>query len=165
MYKKYVKIFAGAVLGYKVGLAESVEPKGDLSKEQIERILDENGKDVTFSFASEDYEEKEADYLAAVQDKDTVFYSLKEVYMAVMYDEILRGKKTISEAMIDRYEKHAVDLKNLKKAFDLNSIKPLLNTTATKEQPPQKGNLERRYTKEELNSIFNDLHDFENIEI
>lgn len=51
------------------------------------------------------------------------------------------------------------------KAFDLNSIKPLLNTTATKEQPPQKGNLERRYTKEELNSIFNDLHDFENIEI
>src|SRR5699024_6693194 len=103
-YKKYVKTFAGAVLGYKVGLAESVEPKGDLSKEQIERILDENGKDVTFSFASEDYEEKEADYLAAVQDKDTVFYSLKEVYMAVMYDEILRGKKTISEAMIDRYE-------------------------------------------------------------
>lgn len=122
-YKKYVKIFAGAVLGYKVGLAESVEPKGDLSKEQIERILDENGKDVTFSFASEDYEEKEADYLAAVQDKDTVFYSLKEVYMAVMYDEILRGKKTISEAMIDRYEKHAVDLKNLKKVFASNMTK------------------------------------------
>lgn len=122
-YKKYVKIFAGAVLGYKVGLAESVEPKGDLSKEQIERILDENGKDVAFSFASEDYEEKEADYLAAVQDKDTVFYSLKEVYMAVMYDEILRGKKTISEAMIDRYEKHAVDLKNLKKVFASNMTK------------------------------------------
>ncbi len=122
-YKKYIKVFAGAVLGYKVGLAEIVAPKDDLSKETIEKIQDENGRDVTFSFASSDYEENEADYLAAVQDKDDVFYSLKEVYMAVMYDEILRGKKTISEAMVDRYEKHAKDLKALKNVFASNMTK------------------------------------------
>lgn len=122
-YKKYIKIFAGAVLGYKVGLAETVIPNEDSSKEQIEKILDENGKDVTFSFSSSDYEENEADYLAGVQDRDAVFYRLKEVYMAVIYDEILRGKKTISEAMIDRYEKHAKDLKTLKKVFASNMTK------------------------------------------
>lgn len=122
-YKKYMKIFAGAVLGYKVVLAEAVAPQDDSSKEPSEKILDDAGKDVAFSFASADYEENEADYLAALQDKDSIFYSLKEVYMAVIYDEILRGKKTISEAMIDRYEKHARDLKALKTVFARNMTK------------------------------------------
>lgn len=122
-YKKYIKTFAGAVLGYKVGLAETVEAKRDDSKDSTERILDENGKEVSFSFSSADYEEKEGDYLSAVQDKDIIFYHLKEVYMAVMYDAILRGKKTISEAMIDRWGKHAKDLKTLKKVFALNMTK------------------------------------------
>ena len=122
-FKKYIKVVVGAALGYKVGLAEAVDAKSDACKEPSEKILDENGKDVSFSFASADYEENETDYIAAVQDRDSVFYRLKEVYMAVMYDEILRGKKTISEAMIDRWDKHANDLKALKKVFATNMSK------------------------------------------
>ena len=122
-YKKYVKTVAGAVLGYKVGLADVVDAKSDVCKEPSEKISDENGKDISFSFASADYEENEAGYIGAVQDRDVIFYRLKEVYMAVMYDEILRGKKTISEAMIDRWDKHAEDLKALKKVFAANMSK------------------------------------------
>lgn len=122
-FKKYIKVVAGAVLGYKVGLAEAVDAKSDDCKDPSEKISDENGKEVSFSFSSADYEENEADYIDAVQEKDVILYRLKEVYMAVMYDEILRGKKTISEAMIDRWDKHAKDLKALKKVFAANMTK------------------------------------------
>lgn len=122
-YKKYAKVAFGAMLGYTVGLSDVADAIADAGERNDDVIVGDDGKTLKFSFASSDYAEKEEGYVDALEDKQELFYKLKEVYTAVMYDVILRGKRTISEAMIDRWEKHGKDLRALKNVFAANMTK------------------------------------------
>ena len=122
-YKKYAKVAFGAMLGYTVGLSDVADAIADAGERNDDVIVGDDGKTLKFSFASSDYAEKEEGYVDALEDKQELFYKLKEVYTAVMYDVILRGKRTISEAMIDRWEKHGKDLRALKNVFATNMTK------------------------------------------
>ncbi len=52
------------------------------------------------------------------------------------------------------------------KAFELSQVKTLLaSQPQAGKESPQGGKLERRYTKEEIGSLFGDLQDYEDIEI
>lgn len=122
-YTKYAKSAFGAMLGYTVGLSDAVDAVADTEERTEGKISDDNGKDVKFCFSAADYDENEEGYLGAIEDRSALFLLMKEVYTAVMYDVILRGKKTISEAMTDRWEKHGKDLKALKTVFAANMAK------------------------------------------
>lgn len=53
------------------------------------------------------------------------------------------------------------------KAFDIDKVKELLSSLQThaEKDKPQGGKLERRYTKEEIGSLFGDLQNYDDIEI
>lgn len=51
------------------------------------------------------------------------------------------------------------------KAFDIESVKKVLSQTGSGQPSQQPGELDHRYSKEEMNSFFGDLHDFDNIEV
>ena len=116
-FKKYVKAIAGAVLGYKVALSDVLDAAADGEEPEHAVILGDNGKKLDFSFADGKYDENEEMYLQAAEERTDIFLALKRVYSALMFDGIMRGKTTLSAAMADKYEKHAKDLRILKKLF------------------------------------------------
>ena len=116
-FKKYVKAIAGAVLGYKVALSDVLDAAADGEEPEHAVILGDNGKKLDFSFADGKYDENEEMYLQAAEERADIFLALKRVYSALMFDGIMRGKTTLSAAMADKYEKHAKDLRILKKLF------------------------------------------------
>lgn len=123
-YKKYAKTAFGAMLGYTVGLSDAIDAIADDGEKNENKIVDDNGKDIKFCFADADHDEKEESFIGEIDDdRQDVYFALKKVYSAVMYDVVLRGKTTISDAMIDRWEKHGKDLKTLKKVFADNMTK------------------------------------------
>ncbi len=123
-YKKYAKIAFGAMLGYTVGLSDVIDAIADDGEKNENKIVDDNGKDLKFCFADAEYDAKEESFIGEIDDdRQDLFLELKKVYSAVMYDVVLRGKTTISDAMIDRWEKHGKDLKALKKVFAANMTK------------------------------------------
>lgn len=116
-FKKYAKAIAGAVLGYKVALSDVLDAAADGEEPEHSAILGDNGKKLDFSFADGKYDENEEIYLQAAEERTDIFLALKRVYSAMMFDGIMRGKTTLSAAMVDKYEKHAKDLRILKKLF------------------------------------------------
>lgn len=116
-YAKFAKAFAGAILGYKVGLSEILDITRDGEESEREVIKDDNGGKLQFAFSDGKYDENEEKYLQAAEDRGDIFLAVKKIYSAVMFDNIMRGKNTLSAAMVDKYEKHAKDLRILKRLF------------------------------------------------
>lgn len=101
--KKFFKNIASAMIGYKADF-----------KIIFGIDTDENLK---FSLSSEDADIKLTDLLD--NDQAVVFESLQKIYSAFVLSEILKGEevKCISDAMINKYEKHKKDLEVLKRLF------------------------------------------------
>ena len=116
-YAKFAKAFAGAILGYKVGLSEVLDIKRDGEESEREVIQDDNGGKLQFAFSDRKYDENEEKYLQAAEERGDIFLAAKKIYSALMFDSIMRGKNSFSTAMVDKYEKHAKDLRVLKKLF------------------------------------------------
>lgn len=104
--KDFIKAFSAAVVGNKASLSDIV-----FSQEEIK---DENDKAVKFSFADSKYEEQEDGLIALCGEYEDVFLALKAIYMSILFEDVMQGAATISEAMINRFEKHKKDLKILK---------------------------------------------------
>lgn len=111
----FVKEFANAILGYSTKLSDLI-----LSESPV---VDENDKDVTFSFADSKYDEKEESYLVYAGDKEELFSTVKAIYTSILFEDVMQGQKNISLAMIHKFEKHKSDLKLLKRLFRENLTK------------------------------------------
>lgn len=116
-FKKYIKAAAGAMLGYKATLSDVLDATADGETPEYEPILGDNGKKLDFCFADGKFDENEEIYVQASDDRADIFLALKKVYSALMFDGIMRGRSTLSAAMVDKWEKHAKDLRILKKLF------------------------------------------------
>ncbi len=105
----FIKEFASAVLGYKAKLTALI-----LSDSPV---LGEDGKEITFAFSDSKYDENEDMYLSIAGDKESLFTAVKAIYTAILFEDVMQGEKSISLAMIKKYDKHKTDLKILKKLF------------------------------------------------
>ncbi|MHB8126707.1 MAG: type II CRISPR RNA-guided endonuclease Cas9 [Desulfitobacteriaceae bacterium] len=98
--KDCIKQIIKAILGYKA----------DYTK-----VFDlETSSDFAFKLSDEDADVKLQDVL---QDRNEIFEAIYKVYSTVTLAGILQGEKTLSSAMIAKYQKHTVDLMKLKKLF------------------------------------------------
>lgn len=61
--------------------------------------------------------ENEEEIENLLEDNVSVFYAMKAVYSWFVLQDILKGKESISEAFIDKYEKYKSDLKILKDVY------------------------------------------------
>lgn len=116
-YKKYADILLGAILGYNVKLSDLLDIRADKETTDREVIIDDDGSNMSFAFSDGKYDENEEKYLQAAEERADIFLAAKKIYSAIILDGIMRGKSTLSAAMIDKYEKHAKDLRTLKKLF------------------------------------------------
>ena len=111
--KKYAGAVANAIIGYKFNVATIMNDKN---------LCDENGKEMSVSFASADYEEEEQKLSDELGEKFSVIENLKRLYSWYVIKQIMQGsdKKRVnylSEAMVAKYEKHHAELKELKELF------------------------------------------------
>lgn len=102
---KIIETHVKALLGRKLVL-------GDVYC--LEDIVGEDGSELKFSFSSGDFDEKEGEYIAALGEFGRLFMQLKDIYGAIMFDEVTLGKEAISQAMILRYDMHKEHLRWLK---------------------------------------------------
>lgn len=103
--KKVIQAFIKAILGYTVKLADLL---------MLENATDEAGKAIQFSFSASDYDVQEDILVDKADGRENIIFATKNIYYAVLFESVKRGKNTISEAMIDKYEKHKQDLKEFK---------------------------------------------------
>ena len=111
--KKYAEAVANAIIGYKFNVATIMNDKN---------LCDENGKEMSVSFASADYEEEEQKLSDELGEKFSVIENLKRLYSWYVIKQIMQGsdKKRVnylSEAMVAKHEKHHAELKELKELF------------------------------------------------
>lgn len=93
------KCIARACVGYKVEFTNAI-------------MGIEKGSATNFQLSSED---KVSDFLELCPDEaQALFEALQACYSAYVLADILRGKQSISEAMVASYEQHQADLKLLK---------------------------------------------------
>lgn len=118
--QKYVVAFTNAILGYKFSLQDLIN-FGNTSED--EKILDDQGKELKISFADSEYDECEDKYLEECGEKESILLGIKAVYMALLFEDVMGGQKSISEAMIAKYDKHKADLKILKQLCHENLTK------------------------------------------
>lgn len=100
---KYQKLIVEAAFGYKIDVrrlfGESQYEKGDVE---------------SFSF-DDAYEEKEGDLAAKLSASDFKIISLmKAFYDFRALTSMLKGRESVSAAMIEKFDKHCADLKKLK---------------------------------------------------
>lgn len=111
--KKYAEAVANAIIGYKFNVATIINDKN---------LCDENGKEMSVSFASADYEEEEQKLSDELGEKFSVIENLKRLYSWYVIKQIMQGSDKnrvnyLSEAMVAKYEKHHAELKELKELF------------------------------------------------
>lgn len=102
---KYQKIIVEAAFGYKTDVrklfGESQYEKGDIE-----------------SFSFDDYDEIESNLSAKLSDSDLKIVSLmKAFYDFRALTSMLKGRESVSIAMIEKYDKHCADLKKLKTLY------------------------------------------------
>lgn len=103
--KKFVSAFVKAILGYTVNLADLL---------LLDEVLSDDGKNLTFSFLKSDYDETEGLLVSKADGRENILFAVKEIYYSILFENVMRGKSNISEAMIDKYKAHEKDLKELK---------------------------------------------------
>ena len=81
----------------------------------INKIFDTNIEKNKISFSGEI--ENDEEIKNELQDNSSIFEAMNEIYSWFILQDILRGKKYISEAMIEKYEKYKKDLYLLKKVY------------------------------------------------
>ena len=106
--KKYAKELVGAFLGYSFDLTKIMKD---------DELRDENEKTIKVAFKDAKYEETEAELKDLLGEKFSVVEALKRIYSWMAMEETLRGKQYLSEAMVDKYEKHHKELAKLKALF------------------------------------------------
>lgn len=80
----------------------------------------EKGEKVEFDFSSFSFDDKIPELISQVgEDNFDVIFSMKKFYDAVVLSKTLNGQEYISDARCISYEKHADDLKKLKKLYKL----------------------------------------------
>ena len=87
-------------------------------------LCDENGKEMSVSFASADYEEEEQKLSDELGEKFSVIENLKRLYSWYVIKQIMQGSDKnrvnyLSEAMVAKYEKHHAELKELKEFSEI----------------------------------------------
>lgn len=110
-YKKLISAFAKFIIGNTANI------KDCLLIEDAENEEKDNSKIYKFAFKSESYDENEEELLANLGGKSELLLQLKEIYLNIVFGDILSGTNSISEAMIAKYEKHAKDLRVLKTLY------------------------------------------------
>lgn len=100
--------FAKAMVGYSFSTQKLFDLQDPL-------IAKENGKEETISFGGGDWDEKEEQYLSALQEYSPLIQSLKVLYDSIFFYKLLQGKEYLSAAMVLKYEKHKYDLRVLKR--------------------------------------------------
>lgn len=87
--------------------------KNIVSDEDIlEKIKEDNKED--FVLTGDSYEENLQYFEEALQEKITLFNTLKSAYDFVILQSILKGKSTLSDAQVERFDEHKKDLANPK---------------------------------------------------
>lgn len=77
-------------------------------------VKDDKGKDLSISFADDTFLTHEEEIYTALESNCEIIENMKSIYGYKVLAKILRDKKSISEAMISKYNKHHIDLKILK---------------------------------------------------
>ncbi|MCA5587142.1 type II CRISPR RNA-guided endonuclease Cas9 [Finegoldia magna] len=90
--------------------------KNIISDEDIlEKIKEDNKED--FVLTGDSYEENLQYFEEVLQENITLFNTLKSAYDFVILQSILKGKSTLSDAQVERYDEHKKDLEILKKVI------------------------------------------------
>lgn len=90
--------------------------KNIISDEDIlEKIKEDNKKN--FVLTGDSYEENLQYFEEVLQENITLFNTLKSAYDFVILQSILKGKSTLSDAQVERYDEHKKDLSILKKVI------------------------------------------------
>lgn len=90
--------------------------KNIISDEDIlEKIKEDNKED--FVLTGDSYEENLQYFEEVLQENITLFNTLKSAYDFVILKSILKGKSTLSDAQVERYNEHKKDLSILKKVI------------------------------------------------
>lgn len=98
--KQLLKNIINAILGYSFDITKIFE-------------IESEKNNLTFSVEIENEEEiKEM-----LEDEAKIYETLKTIYSWYVLQDILKGKKYISEALIDKYEKYKEDLELLKNIY------------------------------------------------
>ncbi|MDE7424847.1 MAG: type II CRISPR RNA-guided endonuclease Cas9 [Lachnospiraceae bacterium] len=106
--KKYVKEITNAFLGYSFNLTVVMKNEG---------LVDESGKPIKVSFSDSKYEEMEVALQDQLAEQFTVVEALKQIYSWITMKDILKGEKYLCKAMVEKYETHRKELKELKGLF------------------------------------------------
>ncbi len=107
--KKVSKEIINAILGYKFNLSCIMKDAN---------LCDENGKALNVAFSDANFEEKEEELKRNLEEKYSIVESLHGIYSWYVLFNILKGKKYLSEAMVEKYQRHREELKQLKRLFD-----------------------------------------------
>lgn len=81
----------------------------------LNKIFESDFEKNKISFSSEIENEDEIKNM--LQENAVIYEAMNEIYSWYILQDILKGKTYISEAMIEKYEKYAEDLRILKKVF------------------------------------------------
>lgn len=100
--KKIITEIVNAILGYKFNLKNLFEN---------ENYTDDSGKAISLVISQEDLEQSVEGILSETELE--ILVKIKDIYSNIALQEILAGNNYLSEAMINKYEKHKKELREL----------------------------------------------------
>lgn len=118
---KFVTALTKAVTGLKANLTDLL-----CIEDEEDAIKDENDKPVSICFADAKYGEEKEDRYYSLERAD-ILLAAEKLYAAIELNAVLRGKKLLCEAMVDKFRKHAEDLAAIRKLIRSMGDKALYN--------------------------------------
>lgn len=118
---KFVTALTKAVTGLKANLTDLL-----CIEDEEDAIKDENDKPVSICFADAKYGEEKEDKYYSLERAD-ILLAAEKLYAAIELNAVLRGKKLLCEAMVDKFRKHAEDLAAIRKLIRSMGDKALYN--------------------------------------
>ena len=118
---KFVTALTKAVTGLKTDLTDLL-----CIEDSEEALKDKKDKPIMVCFTDAEYEaKKESEYYTL--DRADILVAVEKLYAAVALNTVLRGKKLLCEAMVDKFRKHAEDLAAIRKLIRGMGDKALYN--------------------------------------
>ena len=118
---KFVTALTKAVTGLKADLTDLL-----CIEDSEEALMDKKDKPIMVCFTDAEYEaKKESEYYTL--DRADILVAVEKLYAAVALNTVLRGKKLLCEAMVDKFRKHAEDLAAIRKLIRGMGDKALYN--------------------------------------
>lgn len=118
---KFVTALTKAVTGLKADLTDLL-----CIEDSEEALKDKKDKPIMVCFTDAEYEaKKESEYYTL--DRADILVAVEKLYAAVALNTVLRGKKLLCEAMVDKFRKHAEDLAAIRKLIRGMGDKALYN--------------------------------------